>query len=104
MRYCIMTIDIIIVWLYNKIRGIYVAKKHPFQVYLDDQQFEALKFIARQKEVPVAYIIRESVAKYLSEIPAEDDPGMQLIELGNSGKGDIAEKHDNYLIRHSRDR
>ncbi|MFZ5996242.1 MAG: hypothetical protein ACOYW7_01950 [Nitrospirota bacterium] len=41
--------------------------------------------------------IREGVDKFLKELPIEEDPAMELIGLGSSGKGDLSEKHDHYL-------
>jgi len=38
--------------------------------------------------------------RYLSELPIEDDPAMNVVGLGKSGKTDLAEKHDKYYIRH----
>ena len=38
--------------------------------------------------------------RYLSELPIEDDPAMNVIGLGKSGKTDLAEKHDKYYIKH----
>jgi hypothetical protein len=46
--------------------------------------------------------IRKSLDKFLREIPLEEDPGMGLIGLGNSGKRNLSDHHDKYLARYAR--
>jgi hypothetical protein len=31
----------------------------------------------------------------------EEDPAMELMGMGGSGKGDMAERHDRYLIKYT---
>lgn len=67
---------------------------------MEPRQDEALGALSKKKGVSKAAIIRESVEKYLKELPVEEDSAMGLIGLGSSGKGDLSAKHDKYLIKH----
>ena len=58
--------------------------------------------LAKKKGISKAEIIRKSLDRYLREIPVEEDPGMGLIGLGNSGKGNLSDHHDKYLARYVR--
>jgi hypothetical protein len=77
-------------------------KKKPIQIYLDARQNDALAALALNKGISKAEIIRESLERYLREIPVKDDPAMGLIGLGNSGKQDLSENHDAYIAQHVR--
>jgi hypothetical protein len=79
----------------------HLAKK-PIQIYIDAQQNDALAALARDKGISKAEIIRESLERYLREIPVEEDPAMGLIGLGNSGKHDLSENHDAVVAHHVR--
>ena len=75
-------------------------KKRPIQIYIEPKQEKALDALALKKGVARSEIIRLSLDRYLSELPIEDDPAMNIIGLGKSGKTDLAEKHDQYYVRH----
>lgn len=75
-------------------------KKKPIQIYMEPRQDEVLSVLSKRKGVSKAAIIRESVEKYLKELPVEEDSAMGLIGLGGSGKGDLSAKHDKYLVKH----
>jgi len=77
-------------------------KKKPIQIYIEPQQDYVLGNLARKKGISKAEIIRKSIDKFLREIPLEEDPGMGLIGLGNSGKGNLSNNHDKYLVRYAR--
>ncbi len=77
-------------------------RKKPIQIYIEPQQDYVLGNLAKKKGISKAEIIRKSLDKYLREIPWEEDPGMGLIGLGSSGKGDLSDKHNQYLARHAR--
>ncbi len=77
-----------------------VLKKKPIQIYIEPRQDEALGVLSKKKGVSKAAIIRESVEKYLKELPVEEDSAMGLIGLGSSGKGDLSTKHDKYLAKY----
>lgn len=77
-------------------------KKKPIQIYIEPQQDYVLGDHVRRKGVSETEIIRESPDKFLRKIPLEEDPGMGLIGLGNSGKRNLSENHDKYLARYAR--
>lgn len=74
-------------------------KKKPIQMYIEKGQDIVLQNLSKARRTSKAAIIRESIEKYINELPIEDDPGMNLIGLGHSGKGDISKKHDEYLAK-----
>lgn len=76
-------------------------KKKPIQVYIEPTQDNALEVLSKRRGVSKAAIIRESLGKFLRELPVEKDPAMDLIGLGSSGKGDLSEKHDKYLASYA---
>lgn len=73
--------------------------KKPIQVYLDVDQEEALRALAQKLQVSIAELIRQSVDRFLAELPLEDDPAMRIVALGHSGLGDLARNHDEYITR-----
>lgn len=76
-------------------------KKKPIQIYIDRRQDNVLKVLSKKRGVSKAKIIRESLDKFLNSLPLDDDPAMDIIGLGSSGKGDLSTKHDKYLVRHT---
>ena len=77
-------------------------KKKPIQIYIEPQQDYVLGNLAKKRGISKAEIIRKSLDKFLREIPLEEDPGMGLIGLGRSGKRNLSDDHDKYLVRHAR--
>ena len=78
--------------------------KKPIQIYIERQQDDALAALARGRGVSKAAIIRESLERYLAEIPVDDDPAMGIVGIGNSGPEDLSEQHDKYLAAHVRNK
>jgi hypothetical protein len=76
-------------------------KKKPIQIYIDVGQDTLLDALSRRRGISKAAMIRESIEKMLREIPVEEDPAMELMGMGGSGKGDMAERHDRYLIKYT---
>ncbi|HEY7064202.1 MAG TPA: CopG family transcriptional regulator [Chloroflexota bacterium] len=74
-----------------------VAHKKAVQIYLRPEQLEALRALARRRELPVAELVRQGVDKVLGEVPPEEDPLWGIIGMFKSGVGDLAEKHDQYI-------
>lgn len=72
-------------------------KKKPIQIYVEPRQDNILEAMSKKKGISKAAIIREGIEKFLKELPVGDDPAMRLMGLGNSGKGDLSDKHDKYL-------
>jgi len=77
-------------------------KKKPIQVYIEPEQDYVLGNLAKKRGTSKAEIIRKSLDKFLREIPLEEDPAMGLVGLGSSGKRDLSEHHDEYLVRNGR--
>ena len=73
----------------------------PFQVQLERRQHARLKSLAEAQGRSMGSMIRESVATYLADQPAGDDPLLGIIGLfedtGEQPFGDVAINHDAYL-------
>lgn len=77
-----------------------VMKKKPIQIYLEPRQDVLLEALSKKKGVSKAAIIREGVEKLLKELPLEEDPALEIIGIGSSGKGDLSAQHDRYIARY----
>ena len=73
--------------------------KKPVQVYLRPEQLGALRHLARKRNVSVAELVRQGVDRVLADIPPEEDPLWDLVGMFDSGLGDLAEKHDEYIVK-----
>ncbi len=73
--------------------------KKPIQVYLRPEQLGALRWLARKRHVSVAELVRQGVDRVLADIPPEEDPLWDLVGMFDSGLGDLAEKHDEYIVK-----
>jgi hypothetical protein len=73
--------------------------KKPIQVYLRLDQLDKLRGLAGRRKVSVAELVRQGVDRLLADVPPEEDPLLELIGMFDSGLGDLAEKHDEYLAR-----
>ena len=71
----------------------------PIQVHLRPEQIESLRAIAERRKISMAELIRQGVDRVLEDVPAEEDPLWDIIGTFDSGLGDLAEKHDEYLAR-----
>ncbi len=78
------------------------SKKVPIQIYLDPDQFKMIDLLSKTRNTSKAATIRNCIAKYLESLPLENDPALNLMNLGASGKKDISAKHDYYLIESNR--
>ncbi|MBI2321519.1 MAG: ribbon-helix-helix domain-containing protein [Chloroflexi bacterium] len=75
-----------------------LAKK-PLQVYLRPEQLAALRALAERRGVSLAELVRQGVDRLLADLPVEEDPLWDIVGLFDSGVGDLAEKHDEYLAQ-----
>lgn len=73
------------------------VKKKPIQVYLRPDQLDSLRSLSRRRGESIAGLVREGVDRLLEDLPPEEDPLLEIIALYDSGVGDLAEKHDDYL-------
>ena len=80
-----------------------VLLKKPVQDYLRPEQLEALRALARRRNVAVAELVRQGIDRLLAEVPPEEDPLWDIVGLFDSGLGDLAEKHDEYFVRWARE-
>ena len=71
--------------------------KKPLQVYLRQDQLDALRILAKKRELSLAELVRQGVDRLLVEMPIEDDPLWDIVNLGQSGVGDLAMEHDRHL-------
>ena len=73
-------------------------KKIPIQIYLEPEQNKTIGFLSRKSGKSKAAVIRLCISRYLESLPPEEDPALRNMMLGASGRKDIGEKHDDYLI------
>ena len=73
-------------------------KKVPIQIYLEPEQDKIIGILSKETGKSKAAIIRSCISKYIAGLPLEKDPALDIMNLGTSGRKDIAEKHDEYLI------
>jgi len=73
-------------------------KKIPIQIYLEPEQQKIIGLLSKTSGKSRAAIIRSCISKFIASLPPEEDPALKIMNLGASGKKDIAERHDDYLI------
>ncbi len=73
-------------------------KKIPIQIYLEPEQDEIVGALSKASGKSKAAIIRSCISRFIENLPLEEDPAMDIMNLGSSGKKDIAERHDDYLL------
>jgi predicted DNA-binding protein len=73
------------------------TKKVPVQIYLEPEQDRLLRRVSQDSGMSKAAIIRSCISRYLEDLPVADDPAWRIVNLGASGKGDVAARHDEYL-------
>ena len=73
-------------------------KKIPVQIYLDPEQQRIIGLLSKTSGKSKAAIIRSCISNSIANLPLEKDPALNIMNLGASGKKDIAERHDDYLV------
>ncbi len=73
--------------------------KRPIQIYLETRQDQALRRLAKGKNVSISELLRRGIDLLLNQMPVEEDPAYQIIGLAASGVSDVAENHDEYLVQ-----
>jgi metal-responsive CopG/Arc/MetJ family transcriptional regulator len=72
--------------------------KRRIQIYLDPEVHQDLKERARAEGISLSELIRRVAKDYLRKEAAPKDY-LAIVGLGQSGKADISEKHDDYLAQ-----
>jgi predicted DNA-binding protein len=75
-----------------------ISRKIPIQIYLEPEQARIISLLSKSSGKSKAAIIRSCISKFIDTIPPEKDPALNIMNLGASGKKDIAKRHDDYLI------
>ena len=73
-------------------------KKIPIQIYLEPEQDRIIGFLSKTSGKSKAAVIRLCISRYIDSLPPEKDPALGNMKLGASGRRDIAENHDEYLV------
>jgi hypothetical protein len=71
----------------------------PMQIHFRPAQVETARAVASRRGVSFAELVRQALDNFLAETPMEEDPLWNIIGSFDSGLGDLAEKHDEYLAR-----
>ena len=72
--------------------------KRRIQIYLDPEVHQRLKERAKEEGISLAELIRRMAKDYLRK-KASPKGYLAIVGLGQSGKNDISEKHDDYLAQ-----
>ena len=81
-----------------------MARMQRTQVYLEPELAQSLDRLAGQRGTSRAELIREAARQLVAqqETP-EEDSILGLIGIGRSGRSDVSERHDDYLIEDTLD-
>ncbi len=74
------------------------SKKKPIQIYLREDQLRLLRVLAERRGELMAELVRQGVDLLIEGLPVDEDPLLEIIGLYDSDQGDLAEKHDEYLV------
>ena len=69
----------------------------PLQIYLRQEQLDALCNLSEKEHVSLEELVRRTVDCLLAESRVKEDPLWGIMGLGASNVGNIAEAHDQYL-------
>jgi spermidine synthase len=75
------------------------VRLHRTQVYLEDNQYELLRSLARRKGKSLAAVLRDILDAYLKAPTgtAHSDPFRRVIGLGEGDGAAVAENYEDYL-------
>ena len=73
------------------------------QVYFSEEQHRALRRAAKREGISTAALLRRMVERELQFEETKRDAIMAFVGLGNSGRSDISENHDEALAEAFRD-
>ena len=75
-----------------------VTRLHRTQMYLPQDMSAALDRLARRRRTSRADLLRQAARDFLQrELPADEDPILGVIGLGNAGPRAVSEEHDRFL-------
>lgn len=77
-------------------------KKIPIQIYLEPDQQKIINILSKTTGKSKAAIIRSCISKFIDTLPLSEDPALNIMNLGESGKKDMAERHDEYLTSYEK--
>lgn len=69
-------------------------------LFADEEIMYRIKRIAEEEDKSAASVVREALVKYVSE-RSQGHPLLSLAGIGNSGRSDLSEKHEELLWRES---
>ncbi|NMB26345.1 MAG: CopG family transcriptional regulator [Firmicutes bacterium] len=76
---------------------------HRMQFYIEPELRDELESLAKQRNVPMAELIREAIRSYVirERPPGKKDPLFNIIGMFKSSDGpsDVAINHDKYIYR-----
>ncbi|MGO8817428.1 MAG: hypothetical protein ACLQVG_22505 [Terriglobia bacterium] len=68
-------------------------------LFVEESVEQDLRALARRKGVPLSSLMRESLAHYVSKQKRSQVFALRFLGQGRSGRGDIAEHHEELLWR-----
>ena len=68
-------------------------------LFVEESVDHELHALARRKGVPVSALVRESLARYVTEQKRGQTFALRFLGQGRSGRKDIAERHEEFLWR-----
>ena len=71
----------------------------PMQIHFRPAHVETARAVASRRGVSFAELVRQALDNFLVETPVEEDPLWNIIGTFDSGLGNLAEKHDEYIVR-----
>ena len=68
-------------------------------LFVEESVDRELHALARRKGVPVSALVRESLARYVTEQRRGQKFALRFLGQGGSGRNDVAERHEELLWR-----
>lgn len=66
-------------------------------LFVEESVDQELHALARRKGVPVSALVRESLARYVTEQKRSQTFALRFLGQGRSGRRDVAERHEELL-------
>jgi len=66
-------------------------------LFVEESVDHELHALARRKGVPVSALVRESLARYVTEQKRSQTFALRFLGRGHSGRKDVAERHEELL-------